>query len=100
MFVSKNILAVADGVGSWKDFDIDPGIYSKKLIQNISALINEEEKRSFYIDNPQKLACAAVNMNKAQGSSTLSIVTLHPCSGLVRTYHIGDSIYGIFHESG
>lgn len=46
------------------------------------------------------MACAAVNLNKAQGSSTLSIITLHPSSGILRTYHIGDSIYGIFHQTG
>jgi hypothetical protein len=35
------VLAVADGVGSWKDFGIDPGIYSKKLIENISNLLQD-----------------------------------------------------------
>lgn len=93
-------MVVADGVGSWKDFGVDPGIYSKKLIENVADLIQDEEKRNYYIDNPQKLACAAVNLNKFQGSSTLSIITLHPTTGLLRTYHIGDSVYGIFHSTG
>lgn len=39
VFVSKNVLVVADGVGSWKDWGVDPGIYSKKLIENVSDLI-------------------------------------------------------------
>jgi protein phosphatase PTC7 len=96
VFVSKNILVVADGVGSWKDFGVDPGIYSKTLIHIISDLVQDEEKRNYYIENPQKLAAAAVNLNKAQGSTTLSIITLHPRTGILKTYHIGDSIYGIF----
>ncbi len=39
--MSKNILVVADGVGSWKEYGIDPGIYSKNLIQIISDLVQD-----------------------------------------------------------
>lgn len=30
-FASDNVIAVADGVGGWADYGIDPGLYSKKL---------------------------------------------------------------------
>jgi protein phosphatase PTC7 len=33
--VSKQVLVVADGVGGWADSGIDPGLYSKKLVQII-----------------------------------------------------------------
>ncbi len=35
-------------------------------------------------------------MVKTMGSSTLSIITLHPETGVLKTYYIGDSVYGFF----
>ena len=31
-YASLSYLAVADGVGGWADSGVDPGLYSKKLI--------------------------------------------------------------------
>ena len=31
----QDILAVADGVGSWANKGIDPGLFSKQLVSNI-----------------------------------------------------------------
>lgn len=31
LFVSDNLIVVADGVGGWADQGVDPGLYSKKL---------------------------------------------------------------------
>jgi len=39
LFTSKNVLAVADGVSGWSQYGIDAGIYSRKLISNISCLL-------------------------------------------------------------
>jgi protein phosphatase PTC7 len=37
-FAHDNILVVADGVGGWADYGIDPGLYSKKLCYLIKEL--------------------------------------------------------------
>lgn len=39
-------------------------------------------------------------MTEEKGSSTLSILTLHPKSGVLRSFHVGDSIYGVFKKYG
>jgi hypothetical protein len=42
----------------------------------------------------------AVQQVEEKGSSTLSIITVHPRSGVLRTFHVGDSVYGIFKRNG
>jgi len=39
-------------------------------------------------------------MTEEKGSSTLSILTLHPKTGILRSFHVGDSIYGVFKKDG
>lgn len=39
-------------------------------------------------------------MTEERGSSTLTLLTLHPHTGTVRTFHVGDSVYGIFGRNG
>jgi serine/threonine protein phosphatase PrpC len=38
-------------------------------------------------------------MNEEKGSATLSIITVHPHTGVVRSYHVGDSIFAIFKKN-
>lgn len=54
----------------------------------------------YYIERPDELAINAVLMNEEKGSSTLVILTIHPATGVVRSYHVGDSIYGVFNANG
>lgn len=53
MFVSDNVLVVADGVGGWADQGVDPGLYSKKLCEIIGKKVTSSLNK--YIDNPQQL---------------------------------------------
>jgi hypothetical protein len=39
-------------------------------------------------------------MTEEQGSSTLTILTLHPLTGTVRSFHVGDSVFGVFRANG
>ena len=41
MYVSDNLLVVADGVGGWADQGVDPGLYSKKLCEIIGKKIQK-----------------------------------------------------------
>jgi hypothetical protein len=54
----------------------------------------------YYIENPQQLAISIVQKNGEKGSSTLSILTLNPYTGLLKSYHIGDSVFGLFKKNG
>ena len=42
-FANSNIIAVADGVGGWRNHGVDPGHYSRGLCENIA---------KFYQQNP------------------------------------------------
>ena len=46
------------------------------------------------------MALKAVQLVEEKGSSTLSIITVHPHTGVVRSFYVGDSIYGIFKRNG
>ena len=54
----------------------------------------------YYIEHPDELALKAVQLVEEKGSSTLSILTLHPRSGVLRSFHVGDSLFGIFKRNG
>ena len=41
-----------------------------------------------------------MQLTEEKGSSTLSILTLHPQTGVLRSFYVGDSIYGIFKRNG
>lgn len=99
LFVSKNVLIVADGVGGWSKLGIDSGVYARKLISIAKQLLHSE-KELYYIDHPSVLAAEVVKQNNEKGSSTLTIVTLNPHNGLLRSYYIGDSVFGLFSPSG
>lgn len=62
LFVSKNILIVADGVGGWSRLGIDSGAYSRRLIAAVKEAL-ESEKELYYIDRPEELALMAVQKN-------------------------------------
>lgn len=95
IYVSSNLLAVADGVGGWSSLGVDAGVYSRQLI-NIIRELHQNSKDDYYIEHPDKIAIQAVQRNEEKGSATLAILTLHPRTGTLRCYHIGDSIFGLF----
>jgi len=98
-FVSRNIMMMADGVGGWAKMGIDSGVYARRLVEIVKALLHSD-KELYYIERPEELGVKAVQLNEEKGSATLSIITLHPVSGVVKGYHVGDSIYGIFSPEG
>lgn len=54
----------------------------------------------YFIEKPQELAIKIVQSNQEKGSSTLTILTLHPYTGMLRSYHVGDSVFGLFRKNG
>lgn len=54
-----------------------------------------KKDRLNYIDNPKKLIKDAVELNKEVGSTTVCLLTLHPNTGVMKAYYLGDSVYAI-----
>jgi protein phosphatase PTC7 len=88
---------VADGVGGWADLGVDPGLYSKKLCSIMKELFSSCSHK--YIANPQLLIEEAVRKNTETGTSTISVVTLDPSTGQLRTAYLGDSVFSVFRNN-
>ncbi len=64
--MNNRIIAVADGVGGWKDYGVDPSKFSKELCENIKS---EEEKITNITDNTVKeILVKASNKTQNLGS--------------------------------
>ena len=85
-------MIVADGVGSWADFGIDPGFYSRFLCSKGGELFNEN--KTFYRENLIELIANATALNTLVGSSTMVVLTIY--SDKLRTCYLGDSGFVIF----
>ena len=96
--ITKNLIAVADGVGGWAESGIDPAIYSRKLCSNIQMLAERDDVR--YIVNPTELLIEAVGLNHEIGSSTCVLVSLDKEAPVLYTSNLGDSGYLLLRKSG
>ena|SRR3990167_1043436 len=97
-FVSGNILAVADGVGGWNEYGVDPAIYSRQLCKNIQVLAIS--KVMSFLKNPKSIIKKAWEDNKHDGSSTLVVVSLPQDENAIYTSYVGDSGYCILRQEG
>lgn len=92
LYYSKNLLAVADGVGGWALQGIDSSRYSKKLIENAKAFF--EKNPEHYSQNPKDLLVECAKKNLEMGTSTFILATLW--EKYIKVGFIGDSGYMIF----
>ncbi|EDW00398.1 protein phosphatase PTC7 homolog [Drosophila grimshawi] len=86
-------LGVADGVGGWRAYGIDPGRFSRFLMRSCERLSHAAD---FKASQPkQLLARAFCNLLEQKqpilGSSTACVLTLHRESGILHAANIGDS---------
>lgn len=93
---SKNaadVIGVADGVGGWKDYGVDPSKFSMELMQNCEKIVNS----GFFLSNkPSKLLSDAYfEMKRSKvpvvGSSTACVAMLNHQTGQMVTANLGDS---------
>ena len=73
-FSNNKILSVADGVGGWANYGIDPGKYSKLYCKNLCMLFEKDQKK--YLTEPKVLLTEAHAYTKEIGSTTVCIVTV------------------------
>jgi protein phosphatase PTC7 len=92
LYYSKNLLAVADGVGGWALQGIDSSRYSKKLIENARDFFQKNPEH--YSQHPKDLLVECAKNNFEMGTSTLVLATLW--KNFVKVGFLGDSGYMIF----
>ncbi|KRF93998.1 protein phosphatase PTC7 homolog isoform X1 [Drosophila mojavensis] len=86
-------LGVADGVGGWRVYGIDPGLFSRFLMRSCERLAHTSD---FDSTRPEHLlARAYCNLLEQKqpilGSCTACVLTLHRESGILYAANIGDS---------
>ena len=79
-------MGVADGVGGWAEIGIDPGLYSRELMQHAKEKALETDPGP---DMPQQLLEYAHKCTKARGSCTACILCVH--EGTLHASNLGDS---------
>eukprot|EP00598_Pedospumella_elongata_P000750 CAMPEP_0184970654 /NCGR_PEP_ID=MMETSP1098-20130426/3044_1 /TAXON_ID=89044 /ORGANISM="Spumella elongata, Strain CCAP 955/1" /LENGTH=570 /DNA_ID=CAMNT_0027492613 /DNA_START=288 /DNA_END=2000 /DNA_ORIENTATION=+ len=97
-------LCVADGVGSWRQFGVDPRAYSHRLVENARKVIESDMQhrelirhspfdRDLDAVHPLDVIMDAWNMTNSEGvvgSSTICVATLDRKLGQLSYSNIGD----------
>lgn len=81
-------VGVADGVGGWAEVGVDPGLYSKELMQHAVTILDDHTGVA-HSEIPQLVLEGAHAKTKARGSCTACIVCLH--EGKAHASNLGDS---------
>ncbi|KAM3136721.1 hypothetical protein pb186bvf_011166 [Paramecium bursaria] len=90
LFTHRNLISVADGVGGWADYGVDPGLYSKELCLRIKEIYLKDTQ----IDSKQ-LIIQAAKATKATGSSTVCVMKI---GQTIDASFVGDSGYAIYRK--
>ncbi|XP_072443606.1 protein phosphatase PTC7 homolog isoform X1 [Chiloscyllium punctatum] len=90
---SADVLGVADGVGGWRDYGVDPSQFSGTLMRTCERLVREGR---FVPTNPVGILTASyceLLQNKVPllGSSTACLVVLDRSNHQLHTANLGDS---------
>ncbi|CAN7010927.1 unnamed protein product [Brassica oleracea var. botrytis] len=89
LFVSSyrgGVIAVADGVSSWAEQDVDPSLFSKELMANASRLVDDEEVVRY---DPGFLIDKAHTATTSRGSATIIVAMLEEV-GVLKIGNVGD----------
>ncbi|CAB4037930.1 phosphatase PTC7 homolog, partial [Paramuricea clavata] len=90
---ARNVLGVADGVGGWRHYGIDPAVFSSALMENCKRLIERGLLENPTPVNIMKEGYHNISENKEPlfGSSTACIVVLDKKSSTLHSANLGDS---------
>ncbi|XP_010099454.2 probable protein phosphatase 2C 26 isoform X2 [Morus notabilis] len=95
-FVSSQnggIIAVADGVSGWAEEGVDPSLFPRELMANVSYLVGDEEVNK----DPQFLIGKAHAATSSVGSATV-IVAMFERNGMLKIANVGDCGLRIIRE--
>ncbi|VDP83984.1 unnamed protein product [Echinostoma caproni] len=87
--------SVADGVGGWRAYGVDPGRFSRAIVRNCERLVNTGR---FKPDEPELLIAQSyedvlTSKDPIMGSATLCVIALHRCDHRLYAASLGDSGY-------
>ncbi|CAL5329629.1 unnamed protein product [Camellia sinensis] len=85
--VGRNWLGVADGVSAWSEKGINPGIYSRELMENCRKIVSECD--SMPLINPEEVISEAALEAESPGSSTILVACFD--GQVLHVANIGDS---------
>ncbi|KAK9113161.1 hypothetical protein Scep_020680 [Stephania cephalantha] len=91
--LDEQVIGLADGVGQWAESGVNAGQYSRELMANAVAAIQEEPKDSI---DPARVLEKAYSRTKAKGSSTACIIAL--TSQGLRAINLGDSGFTVIRD--
>lgn len=95
---NADVIGVADGVGGWRAYGVDPGLFSLNLMKSCERLV----KAGYFVsDQPaQLLKSGFLEMQESKkpviGSSTACVAILNHADGKLYTANIGDSGFLVF----
>ena len=89
-FLGRDCMGVADGVGSWEDVGVDPGIYAKELMRGAADALAELVDDNAKPIDALRRAHARANDSAAVGSTTACVAYLEHGKNVVRVGNIGD----------
>uniref|UniRef100_A0A914BYC9 Protein phosphatase n=1 Tax=Acrobeloides nanus TaxID=290746 RepID=A0A914BYC9_9BILA len=96
-FKSTHVAGVADGVGGWRKYGIDPSEFSSKLMKNCVDVVKAGD---FEPSRPDLIIAKAFNKLKVSprpiGSSTACIVVVH--QNTLYSANLGDSGYLLYRK--
>ncbi|TPP56179.1 PTC7 protein phosphatase a [Fasciola gigantica] len=92
---SSYVLGVADGVGGWRTYGVDPGRFSRAIVRNCERLVNTGR---FKPDQPELLIAHSyedvlTSKDPIMGSATLCVIALHRRDHKLYAATLGDSGY-------
>jgi hypothetical protein len=99
LLLTPHLLAITDhgaGKSTQKYSENLDDSYAEKLLRVIRGFFEQETEK--YLADPMELVRGAVSAVKLEGSCTLTLAMVHPETGEVSFYYVGDSLYGIFRE--
>nr|XP_016513604.1 PREDICTED: probable protein phosphatase 2C 26 [Nicotiana tabacum] len=87
-FVSSDngrVIAVADGVSGWAEKNVDPALFSRELMANVSSLVGNKEEAKY---DPQILIKGAHAATSSIGSATAIVAMFE--NGILKIASVGD----------
>ncbi|KAG8387779.1 hypothetical protein BUALT_Bualt02G0056700 [Buddleja alternifolia] len=84
-FVSSGVIAVADGVSGWAEKGVNPALFSRELMGNVSSLVEDEEVNY----DPRNLIRKAHAATSSIGSAT-TVVAMLERNGILKIANVGD----------
>jgi len=96
---STAVLGIADGVGQWSSFGVDPAAFSWELMNNCQAVAEKGESKPLYI-LAHGFDQLATQGKVRVGSSTACVASFDCRSGRLKVANLGDSGAMILNRDG